>query len=181
MTEPAQPDIPAILDAHLESEFARPDVEATMRTMTDDPYLDHVPVMTGGVGRAEVRHFYANHFVGRWPADTEVVRVSRTVGDPRVVDELVVSFTHDVEMDMLLPGVPPTGREVRLPHVVVVQFEDGKVAHEHIYWDQASALVQVGLLEASGLPVTGAEQADKLLAPRELPTNELMGERWRFR
>jgi carboxymethylenebutenolidase len=65
MTEPAQPDIPAILDAHLESEFARPDVEATMRTMTDDPYLDHVPVMTGGVGRAEVRHFYANHFVGR--------------------------------------------------------------------------------------------------------------------
>jgi carboxymethylenebutenolidase len=109
------------------------------------------------------------------------VRVSRTVGDSRVVDELVVSFTHDVEMDMLLPGVPPTGREVRLPHVVVVQFEDGKVAHEQIYWDQASALVQVGLLEASGLPVTGAEQADKLLAPRELPTNELMGERWRFR
>jgi carboxymethylenebutenolidase len=91
-----------------------------------------------------------------------------------VVDELVLSFTHDIEMDQLLPGVAPTGRQVRLPFCVVVKFEDGKVAHEHIYWDQASLLAQVGLLDPSELPVTGAEQAENVLDPRARPLNELI-------
>jgi carboxymethylenebutenolidase len=172
-------DIAAVLDEHLAAEFERRDLDATMETMSEDPYLDHVPVMTGGVGREEVRRFYGEHFIGHWPADTEVTTVSRTVGENQVVDELIVSFTHDIEMDTYLPGVSPTGRKVRLPHCVVVRFEDGKVAHEHIYWDQGSLLVQVGLLDPRGLPVTGADQAEKLLDPRGRPTNELMGERWR--
>ena len=145
-----------------------------MATMTDDPYVNHVPVMTGGVGREGVRTFYGEHFIGKWPADIEITPVSRTVGDDQVVDELVLSFTHDIEMDQLLPGVAPTGRNVQLAFCVVVKFEDGKVAHEHIYWDQASLLVQVGLLDQAELPVTGAEQAENVLDPQTHPLNELI-------
>jgi len=170
-------DIGAVLDEHMAAEFAHQDLDAAMATMTDDPYVYQVPVMTGGVGYEGVRDFYGQHFIGKWPRDTEVTPVSRTVGEDQVVDEVVVSFTHDIEMDHFLPGVPPTGRVVRLPACVVVRFERGKVAHEHIYWDHASSLVQVGLLDPARLPVTGAEQAENLFDPRARPTNELMRER----
>ena len=166
-------DLGAVFDAHVRAEFEQRDVDATMATMVDEPYLNHVPTMTGGVGKEEVRSFYANHFIGRWPADTKVIPVSRTVGSDQVVDELLVSFTHDTEIDVLLPGIAPTGRRVELPHVVVMGFRDGKVTHEHIYWDQASLLVQVGLLDPDGLPVVGVEQARKLL-DKGLPSNELI-------
>jgi carboxymethylenebutenolidase len=168
------PDIGAVFDEHVAAEFVHLDLEATMATMTDDPYVNHVPVMTGGVGAEAVRRFYGNHFIGKWPRDIEITPVSRTIGADQVVDELVLSFTHDIEMDQLLPRIPPTGRHVRLPFCVVVKFEDGKVAHEHIYWDQASLLVQVGLLDPATLPVTGAEQAENLLDPRARPLNDLM-------
>jgi carboxymethylenebutenolidase len=162
-----------VFDDHLAAEFASRDVDATMATMTADPYLNHVPVLTGGIGRDEVRRFYERVFIGHWPADTTMERVSRTVGTDRVVDELVLSFTHD-----LLPGVPPTGKRVRLAVCAVAGFRDGKLSHEHIYWDQASLLVQVGLLDRTGLPVTGAEQAEKVLAPRAILANGLLGPDW---
>jgi len=92
-----------------------------------------------------------------------VTPISRTIGKDQVVDEFIVSFTHDTEWDYLLPGIPPTGKRVELPHVLVMKFEKGKIAHEHLYWDQASLLVQVGLLEPASLPVVGVEQARKLL------------------
>ncbi len=168
----------AVLDEHLAAEFATRDVDATMATMTDDPYLNHVPVLTGGIGRAEVRQFYEQIFIGHWPADTTMQRISRTVGTDQVIDELVMSFTHDITMSHLLPGVPPTGKQVRLAVCVVAGFRDGKLTHEHIYWDQASLLVQVGLLDPAGLPVVGAEQAEKLLAPRTVPANALLGPDW---
>jgi carboxymethylenebutenolidase len=171
------PDIAAVFDQHMAAEFAQRDLDAAMATMTDDPHVNHVPVMTGGVGFEEVRRFYGQHFIGKWPEDTEITPVSRTVGEEQVVDEIVVSFTHDIEMDHFLPAVPPTGRSVRLPVCVVVKFEGGRIAHEHIYWDHASLLVQVGLLDSAGLPVTGAEQAENLLDRRARPMNELMGER----
>jgi len=163
-----------VLDDHLAAEFATRDVDATMATMTDDPYLNHVPVLTGGIGRAEVRRFYQQIFIGHSPADTTMERIARTVGTEQVVDELVLSFTHDIVMSHMLPGVPPTGRPVRLAVCVVAGFRDGKLTHEHIYWDQAGLLVQVGLLDPAGLPVTGAEQAEKLLAPRAIPANALL-------
>lgn len=152
----------AVFDAHLNAEFVTHDVDATMATMTGKPELTHVPVITGGSGRDEVRDFYSKYFIGCWPADLVITHLSRTIGEERVVDELIASFTHDVEMPALLPGIAPTGREVELAHVVVVGFEDGKVAYEHIYWDQASLLVQIGLLDPAHLPVTGAEQAHRL-------------------
>jgi carboxymethylenebutenolidase len=167
-----------VLDDHLAAEFATRDLDATMATMTDDPYLNHVPVLTGGIGREEVRRFYQQVFIGHWPADTTMERISRTVGTGQVVDEPVICFTHDIAMSHRLPGVPPTGQPVRMAVCVVAGFRDGKLSHEHIYWDQASVLVQVGLLDPAGLPVTGAEQAEKLLAPRAVPANALLGPDW---
>ena len=121
-----------------------------------------------------VRAFYGAHFIGKWQEDTAITPVSRTVGETQVVDELILSFTHDMEMDAILPGVAPTGRKVTLPFCVVVGFEDGKVKHEHIYWDQASALAQVGLIDPEGLPVTGGEQAANLIERRAEPMNLLL-------
>ena len=156
-------DLGAVFDAHVAAEFVQRDLDAAMATMANDPYVLHLPVMTGGEGFEGVRRFYRDHFIGKWPEDTAITPISRTVGEDQVVDELVLEFTHDVEMDAILPRVPPTGRRVRLPFCVVVAFEGGKVKHEHIYWDHASLLVLVGLIDAAGLPVTGGEQADRLV------------------
>ena len=166
-------DLGSVFDAHVTHEFVDHDVEATMRTMVAEPYLLNVPTLAGGLGATEVRRFYERYFVGKMPADTKVARISRTVGQDQVVDELILSFTHNVPLDYMLPGVPPTGKHVALPHVVVMKFENGKIAHEHIYWDQASLLVQVGLLDPKMLPVVGVEQARKLRDP-SLPFNILM-------
>ena len=152
-----------VFDLHIKHEFQDHDVDATMQTMTSEPYVHHVPMMTGGIGYDAVYNFYKNHFIGKMPDDTKVVRISRTIDKDQVVDELMVSFTHDREIDFMLPRVPPTGRYVELPHVVVMKFKDGKISHEHIYWDQGSLLVQIGLLDPKLLPVTGQEQAKRLL------------------
>ncbi len=167
-------DIGAAFDEHVAAEFVHLDLERTMATMTDDPYVYHLPAMTGGVGREAVRDFYGKHFIGKWPADAEIRPVARTVGDDRVVDELVLSFTHDIEMPQLLPGVAPTRRKVKLTFCVVAGFEGGKLAFERIYWDQASLLTQIGLLDPAELPVTGREQAETALDPRAHPLNELI-------
>jgi len=121
------------------------------------------PYNFGGFGSQGVRRFYSEHFVSQIPKDAKVTPISRTIGKDQVVDELIVSFTHDTQWDYLLPGIPPTGKRVELPHVVVMKFENGKIAHEHIWWDQASLLVQVGLLDPGNLPVAGVDQAKKLL------------------
>jgi carboxymethylenebutenolidase len=175
-SESGRPDLAGVFDDHVAAEFVDLDLDATMATMTDDPYVNHIPVMTGGVGFEGVRRFYGDHFIGKWPRDIAITAVSRTVGESQVVDELILSFTHDIEMPQLLPGIAPSGKPVQLAFCVVVGFEDGKVAHEHIYWDQASLLVQVGLLDPAELPVTGAEQADTVLDPRAHPLNRLIRE-----
>jgi carboxymethylenebutenolidase len=156
-------DLGAVFDEHLRAEFELHDAAATIETMTSAPHLYHVPTMAGGNDREEIFEFYRDHFVTRWPADTTTTRVSRTIGEDQIVDELVMSFTHDVVIDPLLPGIKPTGKKVQLPVVVIVKFDGDKVAHEHIYWDQASLLVQIGLLDFESLPVTGGEQARNLL------------------
>lgn len=167
-------DLAATFDAHVQAEFVDLDLEATMATMTDqDPYVHHVPTITGGNGTEGVREFYSRHFIGQWPQDTEIQSISRTVGEDQVVDELLMSFTHDRVIDIMLPGVEPTGRRLSVPVVVVVGFEDGKVHHEHIYWDQATVLVQAGLLDPSGLPVIGAAQGEALV-DQTRPKNEVL-------
>ena len=166
-------DLETLWEAHIRYEFETRDVAATMATMIDEPYVNHVPVMTGGVGQRDLARFYADHFIPKCPADIAMVPVSRTIGADRVIDEMVVSFTHDVEIDWMLPGVAPTGRRVEVPLVAIVGFRGDKLCHEHIYWDQASVLVQIGLLDPGGLPVAGAETAKKLL-DETLPSNTLI-------
>ena len=161
-------------ERHMAAEFDEKSINATMETMTPDPFVNHVPVMTGGVGTSEVRHFYSTYFIPGHPPDTEVVSVARTVGDNRVVDELIHKFTHSVEMPWILPGVPPTGKRVEIAVIVVVEFKDGKIAAERIYWDQASVLSQVGLIDAEKLPVTGIEASRKVVDPTQEPSNSLI-------
>lgn len=160
-------------EKHTELEFATKDAVATVATMTPGNYVNHIPVMTGGRGFDEMTDFYGKHFIPKMPADTALRLFTRTVGNNRVIDEFVFSFTHDMEMDWMLPGIAPTHRKVEIPMVAVVQFEEGKIASERIYWDQASVLVQIGLLTPGSLPVTGVEQARKFENP-QLPSNELM-------
>ena len=171
---PEQQRLNDLWEEHIRDEFVTRDTEATLDTMVPDAYVNHVPVMTGGVGHEVLRDFYSRHFIPKMPPDVEIVPVSRTIGADRIADELIFRFTHTVEMEWMLPGVAPTGKRVEIPFVVIIQFRDGKLAHEHIYWDQASVLVQLGLLLPSGLPVAGAQTARKVLDPR-LPSNELMG------
>ena len=173
---PADHDLVALWEAHCRYEFETRDVDATMATMVGEPYVNHVPTMTGGVGHDQLKRFYKYHFIGGNPEDTTLTPVSRTVGADQIVDELLFSFTHTSEVDWMLPGVAPTGRRVEIPLVAIVRFQDGKVAHEHIYWDQASVLVQVGLLNPAGLPVSGVETARKVV-DKSQPSNLMMG-RW---
>lgn len=161
-------------ERHMASEFESKDIDATMATMTPNPFVNHVPVMTGGVGYDEVRRFYSTHFISRHPPDTEVASVARTVGTDRIVDELIYKCTHTIEMPWMLPGVPPTGRRVEIAIVVVVQFENGKIAGERIYWDQASVLAQVGLVDLETLPVTGIHASRKVIEPTQEPSNRLI-------
>ena len=159
-------DLIRLWEAHTKHEFATRDTEATLDTMVDDAYVNHVPTMTGGFGKAALREFYSRDFIPSMPPDTTLTPVSRTVGEDQLVDEMIFSFTHTQEIPWMLPGIAPTNRRVEIPLVAIVRFRGDKLAHEHIYWDQASVLKQIGLLLAATLPVFGAETARKVLDPR---------------
>lgn len=169
----AQKSLSDTWDEHVKYEFATRNTEDTLETMVAEAYVNHVPVLTGGVGHEQLREFYSKRFIPQMPPDTSMTPVSRTVGTDRVVDEMVFEFTHTIKMDWMLPGVAPTGKHVKIPLVVIVHFRDGKLKHEHIYWDQGSVLVQLGLIDSTKLPVAGVETAEKVLDP-SLPANELM-------
>jgi carboxymethylenebutenolidase len=171
---PQQAAMVELWEQHMAAEFAMKDVDATMATMTSRPFVNHVPVMTGGVGYEEVRDFYARFFLTGHPPDTAVVLVARTVGQNRVVDEMSFSFTHTLEMPWMLPGIKPTHKRVEVPVVAVVLFEDGKIAGERIYWDQASVLAQIGFIDSNKLPVTDAGSSRKVLDPVREPSNRLI-------
>jgi carboxymethylenebutenolidase len=160
-------------ERHMRYEFLDRDATATVATMSRENYVNHVPVLTGGRGAEEMFEFYARHFIPKMPPDTKIIPVCRTVGQGRIVDEMIFKFTHDIEMDWMLPGVPATGRRVEVPLVVVVQLRGEEIVWERIYWDQASVLVQLGLLDSSRWPVAGMETAHKVL-DASLPSNELI-------
>jgi carboxymethylenebutenolidase len=152
----------ALWEQHAAHEFVTRDAEATLETMVDDAYVNHVPVLTGGVGKEALRRFYSTDFIPVMPPDTTLTPVSRTIGDDQLVDEMIFSFTHTREMPWMLPGVAPTNKRVEIALVAIVRFRDGKLAHEHIYWDQASVLKQIGLINDPSLPIRGAESARKV-------------------
>ena len=160
-------------EEHVRHEFTTHHTEDTLATMVEDAYVNHIPVLTGGVGKEQLREFYTKHFIPQMPRDTEMVPLSRTIGDDQLVDEMIFKFTHTIKMDWMLPGIAPTGRRVEIPLVAIVRFRDGKLAHEHIYWDQGSVLVQLGLLDPRTLPVVGVESAKKAV-DKQLPSNALI-------
>jgi carboxymethylenebutenolidase len=170
---PAQQALSDLWDEHVRDEFAIKDANAALDTMVPDARVNHVPVLTGGVGREELREFYSKHFIPKMPADTDIVPISRTIGSERLVDEMIIRFTHTIEIDWMLPGIAATGKRVEFATVAIIQFRDGKLFNEHIYWDQASVLVQLGLLDSSKLPVVGVESARKVADPT-LPSNRIM-------
>jgi carboxymethylenebutenolidase len=170
---PAQEALQALWEEHLRHEFATHNTEDALATMVEDAYVNHIPVMTGGVGKPALREFYSKYFIPQMPPDLALTPISRTIGTDRLVDEMMAKFTHTVWMEWMLPGIAPTGKRVEVAVVTIVQFRDGKLAHEHIYWDQASVLVQLGLLDPGKLPVVGVESARKAIDPN-LPSNALI-------
>ncbi|HEY4065818.1 MAG TPA: dienelactone hydrolase family protein [Burkholderiaceae bacterium] len=166
-------DLSALWDKHCEYEFGTRNVDDTMSTMVPEPYVNHIPTMTGGVGFKELHRFYSNHFVNSNPPDTTLTSISRTVGATQVVDELLFKFTHTTEIPWMLPGIKPTGKRVEVPLIAIIKFRGDKLYHEHIYWDQASVLVQVGLIDPKLLPTAGIETGRKLL-DESLPSNTMM-------
>ena len=103
-------DLVALWENYCRYELETRDVGATMATMVDVPYVNHVPTMTGGGGHDQLKRFYKYHFIGENPPDTQLARLSRTVGSDQIVDEMLFSFTHTSEIDWMLPGIAPTGR-----------------------------------------------------------------------
>jgi carboxymethylenebutenolidase len=153
------------LNAHMNAELMG-DLDQTLATMAPEPHLINVPTMVGGKGPDGVRTFYAKRLIGQFfPPDVTFETISRTYSEERLVDELIISFTHTHTIDWMLPGVEPTGKYVEVVFVVIVGIADNQVAYEHIIWDQANVLVQIGLLDPTGLPVTGAGAAAKLRNP----------------
>ena len=185
-------DLEAVWENHTRLEFGEKDADATMKTMVPEPYVNHVPTMTGGIGFKDLRRFYKDFFIPGNPADMAVKILSRTVGVDRVVDEMLITFTHSMEVPWMLPGVPATGKRVEVVVVGVICIRGGKLYHEHLHWDQASVLVQVGLLdpkvvpksfktsqagrekEVKRLPVVGAEGATKVVNETDGKSNELI-------
>ncbi len=154
--------------AHTAAEFVTLDVDATMSTMTENPTVLHVATSVGARGREAVRQFYTDHFIGHQASDMQLLVTSHTATETSVVEEMTISFTHDAEIPWILPAVEPSGRRVVVPIVAVIGTRNGLVHTEHIYWDQATVLAQMGLVDTSQLPIIGAEQAD-LLSPSPAP------------
>src|SRR5438045_8427854 len=161
----AQENLSQLWEEHVQHEFSARNTDDTLATMVEDAYVNHIPVLTGGVGRDALREFYSKRFIPQMPPDTEMTPVSRTIGEDQLVDEMVFKFSHSIRMDWMLPGIPPTGKRVEIPLVAIVRFKDGKLAHEHIYWDQTSVLVQIGLLDPEKLPVAGVIAPEKCSIP----------------
>ncbi|PPQ65938.1 hypothetical protein CVT26_010700 [Gymnopilus dilepis] len=188
-------DLEAIWDEHTFFEFQERSVAKTMGTMVAEPYVNHVPTMTGGIGREQLTAFYRDHFIFQNPMDVNLQIVSRTVGPDRVIDEFVYHFTHDQTVDWLLPGVPATGKKIEIPMIAVVNVRGDRLYNEHIWWDQATVIRQAGILPShlpfSGpnavsdvsppllrLPVAGAETASKLVNETEERSNIMFGPEW---
>ena len=179
-------DIEPVREAHATLSLGHRDASATVQTMRPDAHVTYLPTLTGGDGKRALHHFYEDFFMPGLPPSFNTRLVSRTSGVDRVVDEFVVSFKHSVEMEWILPGVAPTNRDVEIAMVSVVAVRGGKLVHEHVYWDQASVLMQIGALDPNNvpeqlkengcekLPVVGPEAARKVLDPDVVPANDLL-------
>ncbi|KAH8703038.1 hypothetical protein BGW36DRAFT_422619 [Talaromyces proteolyticus] len=187
-------DLEAIWDEHTDYEFSNRSVEHTMSTMVQEPYVNHVPSLTGGIGRVALSHFYRHNFIFNNAEDTELELISRTIGIDRVIDEFIMKITHDREIDWLIPGIPPTYKKAEIPFTAVVNIRGDRLYHEHISWDQGTVLAQLGLmpeylpfpypLEGGRtpmqgqrfeyrVPIAGIQTADKMRDRNSVPSNQM--------
>ncbi|KAJ4351618.1 uncharacterized protein N0V89_006961 [Didymosphaeria variabile] len=189
-------DLELIWDEHTYYEFADRSVEHTMSTMVQEPYIGALIgiQLTGGVGREPLTNFYAHNFIFNNSADTNLELISRSIAIDRIIDEFIFTFTHDRELDWLVPGIPPTNLKVEVPFCAVVNIRGDRLYHEHISWDQGTVLRQLGLLPeylpfphplpdgkapAPGkrleyrVPVFGTEVAHKMRDRNTVPSNEM--------
>jgi carboxymethylenebutenolidase len=171
-------DYVALFEEHVRHEFVTRDVDATMATMIDEPYVNHVATLAGGVGHDMLKRFYKYHFVGQNSRERSSTTVSQTLGPDRLVLETVARFRHDAVLDRIYPNIAPTNRMVEIAIVLIVRFRGDRVCHEHVFWDQGSALKQIGVLPADGLPIAGAEAARKVV-DETLPSNPFMQDAWK--
>ena len=189
-------DLEAAVDWHNRLKWSgkEDDVEDLMKSIGKGSMLNHAPTMTGGKGKKDLKRFYSEFFAERNPLDLKTKLLSRTVGSDQVVDEMLVSFTHSRSMDWILPGVPPTGKQVEVVLVTIIRIRGGKIYAENVHWDQASVLMQVGLLdpkyvpssfatsedgqekEVKRLPVLGVEVARKVADHGKGKSNELISQ-----
>ena len=151
--------------------------------MVAEPSVNHIPTLTGGIGRKDLHRFYRDYFIPGNPPSLKMRLLSRTVGTDRVADEMYVSFRHTQEVPWMLPGVKPTDKEVEVALVAIVCIRGGKLYQEHIYWDQATVLAQIGLLDpelvpggqvAKRLPIVGREGARKVIDEGSAESNRLI-------
>src|SRR5213075_1986300 len=151
----AQETLRQLWEQHVQYEFSTRNAEDTLATMVEDAYVNHIPVLTGGVGRSELREFYSKRFIPQMPPDTEMTRVSRTIGDDQLVDEMVFKFTHTIPMDWMLPGIPATGKRVEVPRDKIVRLRDDKLANANFSGVSAWGLVKMGFSPPSFPPAGG--------------------------
>ncbi len=138
-------------DAHLDALLVRRDLVAALRPLAAEPSLVHIPAMAGAAGRQAVERFYADQVLPHLPGDLALSRISRTVDRWRLVDETMVSFTHDRELPWLLPGVEPTFRRAEVLAIAIVGFDRERIGSQRILWDHATLAAQLGIVH----PVTG--------------------------
>lgn len=156
-------DLVEVWEQHVYSEFVMKDAKAALTTMSDNPYVLMVPIAVGGRGREGVYNFYHDCFLAQLPADITPVPISRVVGEDILAEEAVYQLTHDQVLDWMIPGLPPTGKRVEAGVVAIITFKDGKISSEHLYWDHASVLAQLGVIDPGALPVKGIESPRTLL------------------
>lgn len=131
-------------------------------TTHKSPHVTYIPTLTGGIGADELQEFYSQYFGN--PKSLKLTLLSRTIGADRIVDEIHVRFKHTQEMPWILPGVPATQKRVQILVISIVTMRGGKLYHEHVYWDQASVLYQIGALDPDVVP-----EAARKLGIEKLP------------
>ncbi|CAG8021119.1 unnamed protein product [Penicillium olsonii] len=157
------PDLERRVEDHVEGKFFSSNTRKAMDGYIRDktPSVTYTPTISGGIGKKALNHFYEHFFIGKLPPSMRLRLLSRTTGPDRVVDELYVSYEHTQEVPWMLPGVPATNQRIEIILVSIVSLRGGRIYSEHVYWDQASVLVQVGLLDPKLLP-NGVQGVDRL-------------------
>ncbi|KAF2466350.1 dienelactone hydrolase [Lindgomyces ingoldianus] len=184
----AEVDLERVWEENVEQKIHGKDASKLVDTFVTQPtpFVNYTPTMTGGIGVGELSRFYKDYFLPSSPPSFHMRLVSRTIGVDRIVDELYIQFKHTLQIPWILPGIPPTNQKVEIVVVSIVGMRGGKIWHERIYWDQASVLFQVGLLDPEEvpeeyrkdglemLPVAGSEAARKIMEMESEEGNDMI-------